>query len=122
MKIVASLLFLLLGSVCFAAPAATEIEALLNYVGGLDGATFIRNGSAHSAREAESHLRLKWEKQAKKVATAEDFIVLCGSKSSMSGERYRIRFKDGSERFCDEVLTEQLAALRKKTGQTSDYR
>lgn len=108
----AFLIFLLVASVGAAAPAQEEIESLLNYVGALDGAKFVRNGSSHPASAAVSHLRLKWEKQTKKIVTAEDFIALCGSKSSTTGERYRIRFKDGSERFCDDVLSQQLRAIR----------
>ena len=30
------------------------------------------------------------------MKTADDFIRLCGSRSSLSGEKYRIRFADGT--------------------------
>ena len=113
MKALSTCLFLFFVTVGFAATATTEIEALLSYLGRLEGATFIRNGGSHAAGDAVAHLRLKWEKQAKKISTAEDFVALCGSKSSTSGERYRIKFKDGTERFCDEVLTEQLVVVRR---------
>lgn len=99
-------------SLASAATPKTEIEGLLAYLKGLEGAVFIRNGSEHSASEAEAHLRLKWERQADKIATAEDFIALCATRSSMSGERYRIRFQDGTTRFSGEVFTEQLHRQR----------
>lgn len=94
-------------------PVTDEIEALLAYVQHLDGAVFIRNGGEHTPAEAAAHLRMKWEKQAAKVRTAEDFIALCGTKSLTSGERYRIRFKDGAARDSAAVLTERLRKLRR---------
>ncbi|WP_415909901.1 DUF5329 family protein [Oleiharenicola sp. Vm1] len=108
-------LVLPLASAAPAAPAHAEIELLLHHLKGLDGAVFLRNGSEHAAGEAESHLRLKWEKQAARIRTAEDFIALCGTKSSLSGERYRIRFKDGRVRDSADVLTEELTRLRRQS-------
>lgn len=105
-------LFVVVATQAAIAPA-TEIEALLAYVKQLDGASFIRNGSEHTPSAAEAHLRLKWEKQSARIKTAEDFIELCATKSSMSGERYRIRLKDGAERLSAEMLRERLAAIRR---------
>lgn len=74
-----------------------RIEALIGAVGKLQGASFIRNGSEHSAAEAASHLRLKWKNAGSRVRTAEDFIRYCATRSSMSGRKYRIRLADGRE-------------------------
>ncbi|MBE0557375.1 MAG: DUF5329 family protein, partial [Proteobacteria bacterium] len=41
-------------------------------------------------------LRLKYKAAGDRVRTADDFIRLCGSRSSLSGEKYRIRFADGT--------------------------
>lgn len=106
------LAFLLSGITALAISPNTEIEALLGYLKNLGGAVFIRNGSEHTATEAAAHLRLKWEKQAGKIKTAEDFIARCGSKSSLSGQRYQIRLKDGQTRYADELLTERLRQIR----------
>jgi hypothetical protein len=76
---------------------AQRIEALIAAVGRLEGATFIRNGSEHTAAEAADHLRLKWKKAGQRVRTAEDFIRYCATQSSMSGRKYRIRLADGRE-------------------------
>ena len=114
MKFLGTLAFILSASIALAMPQNAEIEALLSYLNNLDGAVFIRNGSEHTATEAAAHLRLKWEKQAGKIKTAEDFIALCGSKSSISGRRYQIRLKDGQLRYADELLTERLRRIRKK--------
>ncbi len=114
MRILAILAFFLFANGTRAATPTEEIESLLAYLGGQSDASFIRNGSAYPASAAVAHLRLKWRNQQDKVHTAEDFIRLCGTGSSMTGERYRIRAADGTERFCDEILTEQLAKLRAK--------
>ena len=97
-----------------AATPHDEIEGLLSHFKQLDGAVFIRNGTEHSAAEAAAHLRMKWDKQSDKIKSAEDFISLCATKSLVSGERYRIRFKDGKVRDSADVLAERLATLREK--------
>jgi hypothetical protein len=96
------------------APAAAnqEIESLIRFVGDLPGASFIRNGSAHPPVEAMAHLRLKWSKQQDDIKTAEDFIRLCATESSMSGQPYLIRFADGREETCAKVLRAQLMIIR----------
>ena len=95
-----------------AAAPADEIEALLHFVGNLQGASFVRNGTAYPAAAAESHLRLKWSKQQDDIKTAEDFIRLCGTKSSMSNQPYLIRYADGREIPAATVLTTQLEVIR----------
>ncbi|MEO6036049.1 MAG: DUF5329 family protein [Verrucomicrobiota bacterium] len=104
---------LLLFSIAMAeARAMPEIEALLQFVKELDGTTFVRNGDEHTAKEAESHLRIKWSHQKSKIATVEDFVRLCATKSSISGKAYLIRFKDGSEEEAAKVLLKQLRMIR----------
>ncbi len=92
------------------APAAekTKIEALISHIQGLENATFVRNGSDYSAANAAKFLRAKWERNAKDVKTAEDFIAKVASTSGTSGKPYVIRFKDGKETPCGEYLTAQL--------------
>ena len=113
-KILFFLVAVMLSAASLAAAPGNEIDALLQYIGGLDGASFVRNGSAHSATEAEAHLRLKWNNQKSGIATAEDFIRLCGTGSSMSGKPYLIRFKDGREEASAQVLLKQLKVIRGK--------
>ena len=73
-----------------------KIQYLIASIEALEGAKFIRNGREHDARAASNHLRLKFKTLGDKVKTAEDFIHLCASKSSLSGEPYLIRLADGS--------------------------
>jgi hypothetical protein len=74
---------------------AAKIDSLISAVETLEGAKFLRNGREYNARAAADHLRLKLRTAADRVKTADDFIRLCGSQSSLSGEKYRIRFADG---------------------------
>jgi len=112
MRRILYLFFILVGVVCGSAAPRDEIESLLHYVKVLDGAAFVRNGDSHTPQEAEAHLRLKWNKQNSEISTAEDFIRLCATKSSISGQAYIIRFKDGREEEAASVLSKQLQLIR----------
>jgi len=74
---------------------AQKIDALINSVGRLKDAVFIRNGSEYDAQAAADHLRRKLDYAGKKVQTAEQFIDKLATGSSMSGKPYKIRFADG---------------------------
>jgi len=96
------------------AAAEAEINALLAYVGSLQTATFIRNGTAHTAAEAEQHLRAKWQTAGNRVDSAESFIDHCATGSWLSGQPYLIRFSDGHTEPSAVVLHRKLAQLRAK--------
>jgi hypothetical protein len=74
---------------------AARIEALIVSVEQAKGMVFIRNGEEHDALAAGAHLRMKWKRAGSRVRTAEDFIKVCATESSMSGQKYQIRFADG---------------------------
>lgn len=95
------------------APAAekAKIEALISHIQGLEGATFIRNGSDHSAANAAKFLRAKWQRNDEEIKTAADFIAKAASISGTSGKPYMIRFKDGKEVPCGEYLTAFLKKM-----------
>ncbi len=89
-------LFLAAGPVHAQEPGeAAKIGRLIAAVESLEGAQFLRNGRAYDAKAAADHLRLKLRTAGDRVKTADDFIRLCGSRSSLSGKAYRIRFADG---------------------------
>jgi hypothetical protein len=97
-----------------AAPPLTDaqkIDRLIAYVGKLEGAVFIRNGDEHSAADAAKHLAYKRRKAGDRVKTPADFIRLCASHSSQSGDAYLIRFADGRTRTAEDVLRDELARL-----------
>lgn len=93
------------------AQALTEkqkIERLIDYVRHLKGAKFIRNGSEHNPQEAADHLQAKYLKHAARIQTAEVFINELASKSSASGEVYKIKLADGNVVPAGQVLKQEL--------------
>jgi hypothetical protein len=90
-----------------------KIELLLKGIDTLEGAKFVRNGSTYTASQASSHLRMKWGKAGSAVKTAQDFIDKIASKSSMTGEPYKIIMKDGKEVVCRDYLNQRLLQINK---------
>ena len=90
-----------------------KINHLIKYVHGLDGATFIRNGSDYPAKAAADHLQMKREKAGSRVKTARQFIDVLASESSMSGKAYQIKFKDGKTYSSRQVLMKELERIEK---------
>ena len=91
-----------------------EIQFLISSVQSLKDAKFVRNGASYDPGSAADHLRLKLKNAGSRVNTAEDFIRLCATKSSASGQAYEIRFADGSVIATDKFLLERLAQYRKE--------
>jgi len=85
-----------------------KIDRLIDYVATLDGATFVRNGREHTPAEAAEHMRTKRKAAGDRVKTADDFIAAVASRSSLSGEPYVVRTKDGEETTAQQLLTEEL--------------
>ncbi len=116
MRIIPTSLILLLsltaGIACAQPPReAAKIDSLIHAVETLEGAKFLRNGQEYDARAAADHLRLKLRTAGDRVKTADDFIRLCGSKSSLTGQKYRIRFADGTTTDAEVFFRKKLAAL-----------
>jgi hypothetical protein len=84
---------------CVAATASqsADIDALIARVAHAHGVVFLRNGSAHTAGEAAAHLQRKLRAAHGRIVTAEQFIDVLGTRSSMTGRAYRVRFVDGRE-------------------------
>lgn len=78
------------------AQAKQEIHYLLQYIAD-SGATFIRNGDEHSARDAADHLAMKYRRASRYAKTAEDFIDNLASKSSFTGKPYTVVTADGKD-------------------------
>jgi hypothetical protein len=111
-----ALLFLLLAAPSFvqaqSLPAAEKqkIEALINQVGALKDAKFVRNGWTYEPATAVRFLRGKWDANSSDVKSARDFIDKVATMSGTSGKPYLIRYKDGKEIKSNEFL---LAELKK---------
>jgi hypothetical protein len=91
-----------------------KIERLLAAIQSAEGDVFIRNGAEHSARDAAEHLRSKWQAAGEAVKTAEEFIDKIGTKSSLSGEAYRVRLANGNEVPASEYLREKLGGIENR--------
>jgi hypothetical protein len=91
-----------------------KIDRLIARVESLEGAKFIRNGTEHSPGDAAKHLREKRDYAGDKLKTAEEFIEQIGSRSSLTGEEYTIRFADGRVVKAGEFLREDLKKLAPK--------
>jgi hypothetical protein len=96
------------------AEEASRIEAMIATVAQMTDAAFLRNGTAFDAAVAAEFLRRKWQAQAARVGSAEDFIAVVASFSATTGRPYLIRFSDGGELPCSVFLRDELAKLRMK--------
>ncbi|WMJ03048.1 DUF5329 domain-containing protein [Pseudomonas chlororaphis subsp. aurantiaca] len=78
--------------------AAQEIKGLLDFVEHSQ-CQFVRNGTEYPAPQARQHLekKLNYLEGKNMVSSAEDFIDLAATKSSMSGKAYEVRCPEGSQ-------------------------
>ncbi len=81
-----------------APPVRAEITGLLDFVEH-SGCQFVRNGTAYPAPQAREHLqkKLTYLEGKKRINSAEDFIELAATQSSMSGKPYQVRCPTGSQ-------------------------
>ena len=93
--------------------AAVEIDYLLGLVGS-SGCEFNRNGTWYDSKRAQEHLRFKYEYLAThaRVLTAEEFIERAATKSSLSGQPYRLRCGGGKIVTSEAWLRAALARYR----------
>lgn len=103
-----SLLLVVAGSVLIAMvpdalsqtiPQATqEIKALLDFVEH-SPCQFVRNGREYPGPRARAHLQQKLDylQGKNKVSSAEDFIDLAATESSLSGRAYEVRCQENVE-------------------------
>lgn len=73
-----------------------EIKSLLDYVEHSE-CLFVRNGDEFTGPRARAHLeqKLNYLEGKNKVNSAEDFIELAATRSSMSGRAYEVRCPEG---------------------------
>ncbi len=90
-----------------------KIEYLIKSIETLDGAQFWRNEEYHTPKAAGEHLRLKLKNADNKIKTAKQFIDNLATKSSMSGQVYKIKFKDGKVLESKVFLYQKLNGLVK---------
>jgi len=118
MKSKAFLLTLLLALPAAAQNAPSEVGQLFRALEA-SGCSFNRNGSWYSASEASAHLHRKYDYLTRKglAGTAESFIDLAASKSSMSGRPYLVRCGSGTPVESRAWFLGKLAELRRAPAQ-----
>ena len=92
----------------------TEIAHLLEYVK-MTECKYIRNGTSHNGTEAVSHIQKKYNYFQKDIDTAEDFIRLSATKSTMSGSKYYIKCPGSPKIESGVWLLQELDRYRKKS-------
>jgi hypothetical protein len=92
-----------------------EIDQLLEVLK-TSGCKFWRNGTWHDAPRAAQHLATKrdYYRRKDRIHSAEDFIRLAGSESSMSGKAYRVACPDKPEVDSKVWLETELRGIRAK--------
>ena len=96
-----------------------EVEQLISLVGDSQ-CDFIRNGKAHTADAAASHLRMKFKRGKKYVASTEEFIERIASKSSITRRPYEMDCIGQAKVAAKTWLTTQLAIIREKVSKQID--
>lgn len=92
--------------------AAQEIQGLLAFVEHSE-CRFVRNGKEYPGAQASAHLgkKLAYLEGKNRVSSAEDFIDLGATKSSMTGTAYEVRCPTGVQP-ASIWLTTELKRLR----------
>lgn len=88
-----------------------KIESLISTIEHLKNAKFYRNGTLYDATTAAKHLRMKVSKAGDDIKTAQDFIEQIASKSSMTGQDYKIIYFDGKEILARKYFYDKLKTL-----------
>ncbi len=93
--------------------AQREIAGLMDALSA-SGCEFQRNGSWYRAAEARRHLQRKYDYLLKRdlVDSAERFIELAASRSSMSGRAYRVRCPGREAQDAGPWFREKLEGIR----------
>lgn len=95
----------------FAATMQQEIDHLLKFVEQTD-CQYERNGKRHTGKEAVEHIKRKYNYFKNDIDSAEKFIELSATKSTMSGKDYLVHCPDRSTLRSEEWLLQELRNYR----------
>jgi len=90
-----------------------EIDYLMDYVATSE-CVFIRNGNEYGPKKAVDHIQRKYHHFRKEIDSAEEFITLSASKSSVSGKPYFIQCSNREPERADTWLSAALLRYRGK--------
>ncbi|TPW18572.1 MAG: hypothetical protein FD130_156 [Halothiobacillaceae bacterium] len=114
MKKIVSLLFvinLVIAAPIFGADMQNEIDHLLLFVAETT-CQYERNGTVHTGREAVAHIKQKYDHFKKEIDSAEKFIELSATKSTMSGKYYQVQCDSHPKVTSQEWLLQELKKYR----------
>jgi len=92
-----------------------EIQHLIKFVSE-SGCTFIRNGNEHTPKDAVEHIKKKYEYYKDKIDSAEKFIELSATQSTLTKKKYMIKCPGEEVMENQKWLLKELNNLRGKTG------
>ena len=88
-----------------------EIAHLLTYVKTTQ-CQYVRNGDMHNGQSAAKHIKSKYDYFKSDITSAEDFIRLSATKSTMSGNLYYIKCVGSPKIKSSKWLLEELNRYR----------
>jgi hypothetical protein len=106
-----------LGTPARAKPSTAEqarIDKLIDAVAKRTDMVFVRNGKDYSCVQAAEFLRGKLKWRVDKVATVQDFIEQIGTRSTTSGDIYKVRLADGRTLTSADFLRQELRRVESK--------
>ena len=106
-------LFVLLLSNLLFADTKAEIDHLLTYIKKTH-CQYIRNGDTHNGVAAEKHIRKKYDYFKDEISSAEDFIKLSATQSTMTKSKYYIKCEGSPKIESSKWLLTELTRYRKK--------
>ena len=92
-----------------AAGTTEEIASLLHFIEQSE-CTFIRNGKHYDSFKAREHIEKKYAYYKERITSAEDFILYSATKSSITGEPYRV-ICNGVDMITSDWLKAELVEL-----------
>ena len=103
------------------AMAQNEIDHLLRFVEE-SKCEFYRNGIGYDSKQAQTHLRRKYEslEKHKLIVSAEDFVEKVATKSSASGYDYQIQCSGQAVVSSRQWFSDELARYRAESQNRKD--
>jgi len=93
---------------------SARINQLIAVVAQRTDIRFVRNGKAYTSEQAAEFLRGKLKWRLEKVMTVQDFIEQIGTRSTTSGDIYRVQLADGLTMSSAEFLQRELLRIDKR--------
>ena len=97
-----------------AASPEAEIDHLLGFIAA-SPCVFIRNGVSYDGTAAVAHIKDKYDHYRADIHSAEDFIALAASRSTLSGKPYLVTCGGATEPAAS-WITRELEAFRRGAG------